>query len=146
MGDFADICKLEQECFATPWPVEVLYEDLCANKNRYFLLKDGEEAVGYAGIWMILDEAHINKICVCPKHRGKGYGRRLMEGVTEAVWRLGADSLTLEVRRSNSAAISMYVAFGFEVEGIRKNYYEDTGEDALIMWKKGIRMEMEQRA
>ncbi len=145
-GDFAEICRLEQECFSAPWPVEVLYEDICANKNRYFLLKDGEEAVGYAGVWMILDEAHINKICVSPGHRGKGYGKHLMQGILEAVWRLGADSLTLEVRRSNAAAISMYVDFGFSVEGIRKNYYEDTGEDALVMWKKGIRMEMEQRA
>ena len=145
-GDFAEICKLEQACFAAPWPVEVLYEDICANRNRYYLLKDGEQAVGYAGVWMILDEAHINKICVSPAHRGKGYGKYLMQGILESVWRLGADSLTLEVRRSNAAAISMYVDFGFAVEGIRKNYYEDTGEDALIMWKKGIRKEMEQRA
>ena len=146
VGDLSDIYKLEQECFSSPWPIEIIYEDLCANRSQYFLLKDGSAAVGYAGILMILDEVHINKICVSPKYRGMGYGKYLMLGILDSARHSGADSLTLEVRRSNSAAISMYVDFGFQVEGIRKHYYEDTGEDALIMWKKGIAMEMEQQA
>lgn len=146
LGDFSELCRLEQECFSSPWPGKVLKEDLRAKWSRYFLLKNGREALGYAGLWMILDEAHINKICISPLYRRKGYGKYLMQGVLWQAWQLGADSLTLEVRKTNAAAIALYAGFGFEVEGERKGYYEDTGEDALIMWKRGIGAEMERQA
>ena len=70
----------------------------------------------------------------------------MLQGVLRQVWQLGADSLTLEVRKTNAAAIALYTGLGFEVEGVRKGYYEDTGEDALIMWKRSIRAEMERQA
>lgn len=146
IDDFTELRRLEQECFFSPWPGDVLWEDLCSKRSRYFLLKQGKEALGYAGIWMILDEAHINKICISPRCRRKGYGGQLLQGVLLQAWQLGADSLTLEVRKSNAAAIALYSKFGFEIEGVRKGYYEDTGEDALIMWKRGIRAEMERQA
>lgn len=146
IGDFADLRRLERECFSSPWPSGVLWEDLCSKQSRYFLLRQGKEALGYAGLWMILDEAHINKICISPAHRRKGYGKFLLQGVLRQVWQLGADSLTLEVRKTNAAAIALYTGLGFEVEGVRKGYYEDTGEDALIMWKRSIRAEMERQA
>ena len=146
IGDFADLRRLERECFSLPWPCGVLWEDLCSKQSRYFLLRQSRETLGYAGLWMILDEAHINKICISPAHRRKGYGKFLLQGVLRQVWQLGADSLTLEVRKTNAAAIALYTGLGVEVEGVRKGYYEETGEDALIMWKRSIRAEMERQA
>ena len=99
-------------------------------------------AVGYAGMWMILDEADINNVCIHPDYQGKGYGNRLVDFVIHEAYSLGADSLTLEVRAGNIRAQKLYARFGFIVEGIRKKYYEDNGEDALIMWKQGLSMEL----
>ena len=141
----ADIYKLEQACFSQPWPLEILYEDICVNNNPYYVLSVNGEVVGYAGMWLILDEAHINNICVQPEHRLRGYGKLLLDKLIWSAYKNGADSITLEVRASNEAAINLYKKFGFEIEGLRKRYYEDTGEDAFIMWKQGISQEMSYR-
>lgn len=139
----SEIYQLEQDCFKTPWPLEVLYEDICVNHNIYFVIKENGRVVGYAGMWMILDEAHINNICIRREFRKKGYAHRLMERLIEEAYALGADSMTLEVRVSNFRAINLYKDFDFEIEGVRKGYYADNKEDAFIMWKQGIKREME---
>jgi len=138
----SEIYKLEQECFHLPWPLEVLYEDICINHNIYYVIKVNDKVVGYAGMWMILDEAHINNICISREHRCKGYGHKLLAHMIEVAFKLGADSMTLEVRASNFQAINLYKDFDFEIEGVRKGYYTDNGEDAFIMWKQGLRREM----
>ena len=139
----SEIYQLEQDCFKTPWPLEVLYEDICVNHNIYFVIKENGRVVGYAGMWMILDEAHINNICIRREFRKKGYAHRLMERLIEEAYALGADSMTLVVRVSNFRAINLYKDFDFEIEGVRKGYYADNKEDAFIMWKQGIKREME---
>ena len=90
--------------------------------------------MAYAGLWTIMDEGHITNIAVDPSYRRMGIGSRLMESVIEIAQRSKLRGLTLEVRVSNTEAISMYKRFGFKIEGLRKNYYSDTHEDAFIMW------------
>ena len=141
-ADLPAIYQLEQECFTTPWSLEALYEDICVNRNIYFVLRAGDMVLGYGGMWMILDEAHITNICVTHRERQKGYGHMLLQRMIEEAFYQGADSMTLEVRGSNIHAISLYKDFDFEIEGVRKGYYSDNGEDAFIMWKQGIKKEM----
>jgi ribosomal-protein-alanine N-acetyltransferase len=89
---------------------------------------------GYAGLWLMVDEAHITTIGVRPRFRGRGYGELLLVTLTEAALDINARWLTLEVRISNAAAQNLYRKYGFHDAGTRKRYYTDNNEDALIMW------------
>ena len=89
---------------------------------------------GYAGLWLMVDEAHITTIGVRPQFRGRGYGELLLVTLTEAALDINARWLTLEVRISNAAAQNLYRKYGFRDAGTRKRYYTDNNEDALIMW------------
>jgi len=104
-------------------------------RARYFVAEVSGIIVGYAGFWIIMDEGHITNIAVDPSFRRMKIGSRLLEKIIETARENEVRALTLEVRKSNAAAISMYEKFGFKVEGIRKNYYSDTHEDAYIMWR-----------
>jgi [ribosomal protein S18]-alanine N-acetyltransferase len=94
--------------------------------------------VGYAGIWLMVDEGHITTIAVAPSERGKGVGELLLNGLIDQAYELGATMLTLEVRMSNTAAQQLYLKYGFQASSIRPRYYTDNGEDALIMWTDQI--------
>jgi ribosomal-protein-alanine N-acetyltransferase len=95
--------------------------------------------VGYAGMWLVIDEAHITTIAVRERERGKGYGELLLESLVEAAIEMGADRVTLEVRVSNEVAQNLYAKYGFKREGVRPRYYSDNNEDAYIMTVGGIR-------
>lgn len=95
--------------------------------------------VGFAGMWMAFDEAHITTIGVDPESRGKGLGELLLVAMVDEALRRGAGWLTLEVRTSNVAAQTLYRKYGFTVHGTRKRYYSDNNEDALIMWSPSLR-------
>lgn len=140
--DIEDIYTLEKLCFAVPWPLQVLFEDIALNDHIYLLIKENGKTVGYGSVWLVLDEGHINNICIHPDYRQKGYGRILLEQICAYARRYGADSITLEVRTSNVPAINLYSSMDFRLEGVRKNYYQDNGEDALIMWKQGLKTEL----
>ncbi len=90
--------------------------------------------VGYAGLWLMVDEAHITAIAVAPPYRGLGVGELLMLGMVDIARDIGAQYLTLEVRVSNSLAQNLYRKYGFKETGVRRRYYSDNNEDALIMW------------
>lgn len=94
--------------------------------------------VGYAGIWLSLDEAHITTIASAPEVRRRGVGELLLNGLIDLSLELGARFLTLEVRVSNTSAQQLYIKYGFEVRGKRPRYYTDNNEDALIMWTPDI--------
>ena len=94
----------------------------------------GITLAGYAGLWLMVDEAHITTIGVRPRFRGRGYGELLLVTLTEAALDINARWLTLEVRISNAAAQNLYRKYGFHDAGTRKRYYTDNNEDALIMW------------
>ncbi|WP_110513507.1 ribosomal protein S18-alanine N-acetyltransferase [Herpetosiphon llansteffanensis] len=90
--------------------------------------------VGYAGLWLMIDEGHITTIAVTPSQRGQGLGELLLNGLIDQGVDMGATRLTLEVRISNESAQRLYLKYGFEPSGTRVRYYTDNGEDALIMW------------
>jgi [ribosomal protein S18]-alanine N-acetyltransferase len=95
--------------------------------------------VGYAGLWLVVDEAHVTTIAVRPQYRGRGLGELLLVALTEIALDVNARWLTLEVRVSNSSAQALYRKFGFKPAGVRPKYYSDNREDALIMWTEEIR-------
>ena len=98
-----------------------------------------ETLMGYAGTWLMVDEAHITTIAVRPEYRGKGLGELLMVGLIEKAMEIGARWMTLEVRVSNTVAQNLYRKYTFHAEGLRKGYYSDNNEDAVIMWSDDIR-------
>ena len=91
------------------------------------------DIIGFAGVWVVIDEGHITNIAVRKDYRGQGIGRLLTAGLMQYAANLGVTYMTLEVRRSNETAQSLYRSLGFIQVGVRKKYYEDNGEDALFM-------------
>lgn len=135
LEDLDDIEQIEQLSFSTPWPRQAFIKELSENRlARYFTIKDGARAVAYGGMWLIMDEAHITNFAVHPGYRGKGIGKMLLRGMIDYGTSNGIGSFTLEVNENNHAAIGLYSGMGFEKAGIRKGYYWDTGENAIIMW------------
>ncbi|MBC2579711.1 ribosomal protein S18-alanine N-acetyltransferase [Clostridium sp. DJ247] len=125
--------------FPTPWSKSSFIKEIENNKfARYVVAKKSEFVIGYAGMWLILDEGHITNIAVHPEHRGIGVGNLLLEALIKICKTEAAVSMTLEVRKSNIIAQSLYKKYGFVEDGIRKNYYADNKEDAIIMWKHNI--------
>lgn len=99
---------------------------------------DEAPLVGYGGLWLTVDDAHITTIAVDPIYRGQGIGELLLNALIDHAYELGARQITLEVRVSNTSAQQLYLKYGFQPAGTRKRYYTDNGEDALIMWTEPI--------
>jgi ribosomal-protein-alanine N-acetyltransferase len=138
LEDIPKILLIEEESFLTPWSREAFFEELNINPlARYFVGVCEEGIFGYIGMWLILDEAHITNIAVGKAFRGRGYGGTLLEEAMGSAREMGAKAFTLEVRESNFPAINLYTRMGFKVGGRRKNYYQDSQEDALLMWLRG---------
>lgn len=127
------IAALERQCFSAPWSVSMLEEELF-NPQASFLVAEGEDGqvLGYAGLQVVLDEGYIANIAVAPQWRRQGLAGELLEVYCRFA-QAHLAFLTLEVRASNEAAIALYVKHGFVQAGVRKNYYQDPKEDALIM-------------
>lgn len=133
------VLVIDTLCFPTPWSRESFQKEIENNKfARYIIAKKGDVVIGYAGMWLILDEGHITNIAVHPEYRGIGAGKLLLEALIEICRIESINSITLEVRKSNIVAQSLYKKYGFVEEGIRKEYYGDNREDAIIMWKHNI--------
>lgn len=94
--------------------------------------------VGYGGLWLTFEDAHITTIAVDPAHRGKGVGELLLNALIDHAYEIGGKQITLEVRVSNTSAQRLYLKYGFQPAGTRPRYYTDNGEDALIMWTEAI--------
>jgi ribosomal-protein-alanine N-acetyltransferase len=135
LEDLDDIEEIEGLSFTIPWTRQAFVRELCENPiARYFTVRDKGRAVAYGGMWIIVDEAHITNLAVHPEYRGKGIGRMLLKGMIDYGIENGIESFTLEVRESNLIAINLYSQLGFKKAGIRKCYYSDTNENALVMW------------
>lgn len=135
IDDLAAILEIERVSFATPWSLEAFKVELKDNEYaRYLCLELDGQVIGYVGLWFILDEGHITNIAITPNHQGQHWGEFLMRSVMEKMMEQGMERMTLEVRVSNSPAQSLYQRLGFAIAGVRKGYYADTGEDAMIMW------------
>jgi [ribosomal protein S18]-alanine N-acetyltransferase len=133
------VLRIEQQVYPRPWSGSLFLSELAMRSTRaYYVARVGRELVGYAGLMVTLDEAHVTTIAVDPRrHRAKIGTRLLLVLAREAVAR-GATALTLEVRMSNTAAQDLYRRFGFGPVGVRKNYYQEVNEDALVMWAHEI--------
>ncbi|MEW6522335.1 MAG: ribosomal protein S18-alanine N-acetyltransferase [Bacillota bacterium] len=139
LSDIDEVLETEKLCFPTPWSRRAFVSELTENiYAHYIVARVNGQLVGYAGMWVILEEAHITNIAVHPDHRRQGLGWRLLHELMERARERSATNMTLEVRKSNLGAQAMYARAGFYVRGLRKGYYTDTKEDAIIMWKDDL--------
>jgi [ribosomal protein S18]-alanine N-acetyltransferase len=134
------VLDIERRVYPRPWTMTLFLSEIVQRSTRFYIVaRAHRKVVGYGGLMVFGDEAHVTNIAVDPDvHRRKVAARVLYALVTEAV-RRGASACTLEVRVANHAAQGLYQQFGFAPVGIRKNYYAETNEDALIMWAEGLR-------
>jgi ribosomal-protein-alanine N-acetyltransferase len=133
--DLKAVLEIENASFPTPWSLQSFIAELKDNEYaRYFCLELDFQVIGYMGLWFILDEGHITNIAIAPGYRGQHWGEFLIRSVMEKMETQGMERMTLEVRVSNYPAQSLYKRLGFAAAGVRKGYYADTQEDALIMW------------
>ena len=130
------VCVLEEEAFSMPWHRESFLE-MIMNKDACYLVGISErEVVASCGLRNIVGDGEITNVVTKASMRGKGIGKRMLLKLMEEGGKMGVEAYTLEVRKSNMAAIHLYESLGFVTEGVRKNFYEDPTEDALIMWKR----------
>jgi [ribosomal protein S18]-alanine N-acetyltransferase len=135
LEDIPAVCEIEREAFTTPWSAGAFHNELTNNQFAYYMIMDcGGEVAGYGGIWLIMDEAHVTNIAVRDRYRGKKLGKRLLTELQQTAGYMGAVRMTLEVRASNFIAQRLYEKLGFRSVGVRKGYYTDNREDAIIMW------------
>jgi ribosomal-protein-alanine N-acetyltransferase len=140
LEDIPAVQLVENASFPLPWPANAFRHELTQNKNAHYIVaREGEHIVGYAGLWLSLDEAHITTFAVLPEYRRRKIGERMLISIFERAERLGAEWLTLEVRASNLPAQRLYEKYGFRPAGIRRRYYSDNNEDAIIMWTERLR-------
>jgi ribosomal-protein-alanine N-acetyltransferase len=134
LGDLPDVHAIEHTSYSTPWPDEAYRSEIESNRMAtYLVARTGDEIVGFAGIWLMVDEAHITTFAVHPDWRRRGIGERLLVTLLDASIARHAREATLEVRLSNVPARRLYEKYGFRPVGLRPRYYSDNGEDALIM-------------
>lgn len=135
LADISTIVEIEQEAFTSPWTTEAFTNELLNNMfARYMVMELDGEVIGYGGMWVIMDEAHVTNIAITAQYRGLGLGNCLLMELQRTAVFFGAAKMTLEVRPSNEIAQRLYRKFGFEPAGVRPKYYSDNNEDALIMW------------
>lgn len=132
--DVSAVAEIEKECFSHPWSEKAILDSYSAN-TKFFVAENSEKIVGYAGIQCVLDEAYVTNIAVSGEYRLFGIGTRLTNTLLDYCEKGGFSFLSLEVRESNVAAISVYLKAGFEKAGIRKGFYDSPKEDAIIMTK-----------
>ena len=133
-ADIDRIMEIEIASFAAPWPREAFAAEMSARaRSRVRVAVEGGEVLGFMVYWIVEDEVHLLNFAVEPSSRRRGVGRAMMEHLLEDASRRGTRCAYLEVRESNGAARRLYEAFGFELEGVRRGYYSDNGEDALVM-------------
>ena len=134
--DIDRLTELDALCFSMPWSREAFHQELCENPLAFYMVLESEDnVIGYAGLWMILSEGHITNVAVEPAMRRKGLAELLLRELFQQAGDRGIQRFTLEVRPSNVAANGLYEKLGFVVMGRRKQYCEDNGEDALILWR-----------
>lgn len=139
LEDIEHVSRLERRCYTLPWSSSAYVTEI-GNPNAYYTVaKDEQSAViGYAGMWVIMDEIHITTIAVDPASRGRKIGERLLLDLLDEGLSRGAERATLEVREHNAVAHNLYLKYGFEDVAVRKRYYSDNNENAVIMWANNM--------
>lgn len=128
------ILEIEKQSNGAPWSERSFRHELDHSHARFFVALQEGKVVGYGGMWLIVDEAHITTIAITPEHRRQGIGKRLMIELLREAKQLGMICSTLEVRSTNEAAIKLYEQLGYTTTAIRAAYYPDNREDANVMW------------
>ncbi|HEV7721417.1 MAG TPA: ribosomal protein S18-alanine N-acetyltransferase [Iamia sp.] len=129
------VLRIDQQVYPRPWSLGLYLGELSTTDGRsYLVARRGTEVVGYAGLMVIAGDAHVTTVAVAPVHQHQGLATRLLLVLAREAVALGAERVTLEVRASNLHAQRLYSRFGFAPAGIRKAYYVDNREDAVIMW------------
>lgn len=132
-----EIDEIEKSTFKDPWSRSAYMGEVYKENAYYKVITVDNEVVAYGGFHKIFDEAHITNIAVKESFRNRGFGKMLMEALTEEAKKLEIFSMTLEVRVSNENAVKLYEKMGFKSAGVRPKYYPD-GEDAFIMWLEDL--------
>ena len=134
--DIEAVSKIERQSFTSAWNTQAYVTEL-ANPNALYVVAwepETERVIGYGGLWVIMDEAHITTLAVIPERRGQKIGERLLVEMLLASQKQGATRATLEVREHNTPARNLYEKYGFAWAAVRKKYYADNNEDAHILW------------
>ena len=139
-SDVDNVIAIEEKAYGEHhWSKESFLNELSNDLARYYSAFDNDgNLVGYAGCWQILEEVHITNIAVSPDFKRNKIGERLLKRIIDDCYENKAKYITLEVRVSNKPAINLYEKFGFKSLGVRKGYYQNNNEDALIMWTENI--------
>jgi len=144
--DLKGVIAIEKRIFPSPWSIGLYASEIAQPDTRaYYVALVGSELVGYAGMMVVVGEAHVTNIGVAPEWQRHGIGRRLLLQLAREALERSAQHLTLEVRVSNLGAQNLYHEFGFAPAGIRKNYYAEVNEDAIVMWAHDIDTETYRR-
>jgi ribosomal-protein-alanine N-acetyltransferase len=133
--DVPDLLEIEVAQFPEPWTRSMMLDEISnVETRRYTVAVEGKKIVGYLGLMFVMDELHVNTIGTLPGYEGRGIATSLMNDAWAVAKEKGVRRATLEVAVSNTRAQELYFRFGFAPVGVRKNYYERTREDALILW------------
>ena len=133
------VLRIEEQVYPRPWSQTLFLSELALRSTRsYFVARIGRDVVGYAGLMLSMEDGHVTTIAVAPKWHRHQIGTRLLLSLAREALDRDARNLTLEVRLSSKGAQFLYRRFGFAPVGVRKNYYPETNEDALVMWVHGI--------
>lgn len=137
-ADIDGVLKIEQEAFSLPWTRDAFVQEMTTNLHAYYVVAENSEGqiVGFCGMWIVVDESHITNVAVNEQLKGQGIGEGLMREAIRVSKESGVVLMTLEARVSNTVAQSLYRKLDFQNGGIRKGYYTDNQENALVMWVK----------
>ncbi|ATP42034.1 ribosomal-protein-alanine N-acetyltransferase [Solibacillus sp. R5-41] len=136
IADVEAVYAIEQATFPTPWTLDSFYYEMTENQFSHYLVAEDEQntIVGFCGMWLVIDAAQITNVAVVDAVRGQGMGEGLMREAMQIAKAANMEVMSLEVRVTNAVAQNLYRKLGFQDGGIRKNYYTDNQEDALVMW------------
>ena len=134
-NDCEQVAAIEAASFSMPWSLKAFTDTVEKENFRYFVAEEAGEILGYCGFLFVLDEAEIPNVCVKATARNQGIGKQMMNVLVSEAAKLGIATLFLEVRESNTAARKLYESLGFAEDGLRKNFYEQPVENAILMSK-----------
>jgi [ribosomal protein S18]-alanine N-acetyltransferase len=134
LEDTKRVAELDTKCFPTPWSLGAYMTEVHNPSAYYIVVRADDSIIGYAGMWLIMDEAHITTIGVDPEFRGQKIGEHMLLNLLEEAMHRSARRATLEVRKNNFVAQNLYTKYKFRTVAVRKGYYTNNHEDALVMW------------
>jgi ribosomal-protein-alanine N-acetyltransferase len=142
-ADISVVSQIERASFSTVWPSDAFFNELSTNKlAHYFVGRFDDRIVAYGGIWVILEDSHVTTLAVDPAYRGKRFGEVMLLRLIDEALERGAAWMTLEVRESNAIAQQLYRKYGFTTVTMRRGYYSDDNESALVMWAGNLKSEL----